>query len=121
MDEPVGRNRVRLRFDSPTTKVKDIIRVPCKKSVLLEHSGLRLTLRSKQSSMQTIDEYEEDLFEGEVDESEDSKHVMAWLTDDVFVYNPPVLLNEKSVEILLDTFLKLGFKKLRCASIQPQT
>lgn len=70
--------------------------------------------------MQTIDEYEEDVFEGGVEDNEDEKRIMAWLTDDVFVYNPPVELKEKNVEVLLDTFLKLGFKKLRCASIQPQ-
>ena len=121
MDESVGRNRVRLRFDSPTTKVKDVIRVPSKKSLLLEHSGLRLTLRTNPGNMQTIDEYEEDVFEGGVEDSEDEKRIMAWLTDDVFVYNPPVELKDKNVEVLLDTFLKLGFKKLRCASIQPQT
>jgi hypothetical protein len=121
MDDSVPRNRVRLRFNSPTTKIKDVIRVPSKKSLLYERECLRLTLRTKTANMETIDEYDE--WERDSVECEQvfQNKILAWLTDDVFVYNTPAELEEKQVEVLLDTFLKLGFKRLSCASIQPQS
>lgn len=124
LDNQVKRNRVKLRFHSPVTRVKDVIRVPSKKSLIYELCGLRLALRTRQLNMHTIDEYD-DNEEGDDDcfdvgNGSGQEQLLGWLTDDVFSYNPPTELNERHVEVLLDVFLKLGFKKLVAAPIQPQ-
>jgi len=113
-----------VRFKSfETTRVSQVIRVPSKKSLLLQHNNTntRLALRTV-NTLDAIDEEGGDEGEGCAHQPSlcASTHIMGWLTDDVFVYNDPVALSDREVNVLVDVFLRVGFKTLQPANIQPQ-
>lgn len=113
------RLKTQIRFRSfERTRVEDIVRIPSKKSLLMEFKGMRLTLRAAKPTLQTIEEDDDQDSEQGVVVTETC--VVAWLTDDVFVYNTPAQLDEMEVKALVDVFLRLGFQKLQPAKIQPQ-